>query len=46
MIHIPHEFEKEVFQWVNTYRELRQQMETISQANVERIALFKRTIKE
>lgn len=46
MIHIPREFEKEVFEWVNTYRKLRQQMETISQANVDRIILFKKTVKE
>jgi hypothetical protein len=46
MIHIPHELEKEVFQWVKTYREIRQQMDNISQANVERIVLFKKTVKE
>ena len=46
MLHIPHELEKEVFQWVNNYRELRKQMETISQANVERITVFKKTGKE
>ncbi len=46
MIHIPHELEKEVFKWVTTYRELRQQMETISQSNVERIVLSKKTVKE
>ena len=46
MLHIPHQFENEVFKWVTTYRELREQMETISQANVERITLFKKTGKE
>jgi hypothetical protein len=46
MLHIPHEMENEVFDWVQAYRELRKQMETISQANVERITLFKNTAKE
>lgn len=46
MLHIPHEMENEVFEWVHTYRELRKQMETISQANVERITLLKNTAKE
>ena len=46
MLHIPHELENEVFKWVDTYRELRKQMETISQANVERITLFKKAGKE
>lgn len=39
MIHIPHELENAVFEWVNTYQELWKQMETISQANIERITL-------
>jgi len=42
MFHIPHQLENEVFQWVDTYRDIWKQMETISQAHVERIALFKR----
>lgn len=46
MLHIPHELENEVFDWVHTYRELRKEMETISQSNVERITLFKNTAKE
>jgi hypothetical protein len=46
MLHIPHEMENEVFDWVQAYRELRKEMETISQANVERITLFKNTVKE
>ena len=46
MLHIPHELENEVFKWVATYRELWEQMETISQANVERIALLKKAGKE
>ena len=46
MLHIPHEMEKEVFDWVYAYRELKQEMETISQANVERITLLKKTAKE
>jgi hypothetical protein len=46
MIHIPHELENEVFKWVDAYRELRTQMQTISQANVERITLFKKSAKE
>jgi len=40
MLHIPHELESEVFEWVKNYRELRKAMETISQANVERITLL------
>ena len=39
MLHIPHELENEVFEWVNTYRELWKQMETISQATVERMRM-------
>lgn len=46
MFHVPHELEHEVFKWVDAYRELRKQMEIISQANVERITLFKKTNKE
>jgi len=46
MLHIPHELEDEVFEWVKNYRELRKAMETISQANVERITLLKNTAKE
>jgi hypothetical protein len=46
MLHVPHELEHEVFKWVDAYRELRKQMEIISQANVERITLFKKTDKE
>ncbi|MGD0887284.1 MAG: DUF6788 family protein [Thermodesulfovibrionales bacterium] len=46
MLHVPHELENEVFEWVNTYRELRKHMETISHATVERIARFKKTEKE
>lgn len=46
MLHIPHELENDVFKWVDTYRELWKQMETISQANVERITLLKKTDKE
>jgi hypothetical protein len=46
MIHIPHELENDVFDWVHAYRELRKEMETISQANIERITLFKNTAKE
>jgi hypothetical protein len=45
MLHIPHTLEDEVFQCVNTYRELWKEMETISQANVERITLGKKTVK-
>ena len=46
MLHIPHELASEVFKWVKNYRELRKAMETISQANVERITLLKNTAKE
>jgi len=46
MLHIPHELENEVFKWVDAYREIRKHMETISQANVERITLYKKTNKE
>jgi len=42
MVHIPREWEKPVFDWVKTYQELWKQMETISQANVERITLAKK----
>lgn len=45
MLHIPHKLEDEVFNWVDTYQELWKQMETISEANVERIALLKKTVK-
>jgi hypothetical protein len=45
MLHIPHTLENEIFKWVRNYRELRKQMETISQANVERITLGKKTGK-
>ena len=46
MLHIPHELEDEVFEWAKNYRELRKAMETVSQANVERITLLKNTAKE
>lgn len=42
MVHIPHDLESAVFEWVHTYQELWKQMETISQAGVERIALSKK----
>jgi hypothetical protein len=42
MVHIPHELEKSVFDWVKTYQALWKQMEAISQANVERITLAKK----
>ena len=42
MVHIPHELKNAVFEWVNTYQELWKQMETISQASVERINLSKK----
>jgi len=46
MLHIPHQREKEVFEWVRIYREVRKEMETISQATVERITRCKKTDKE
>jgi len=42
MIHIPHGLENTVFEWVHTYQELWKQMETISQASVERINRLKK----
>jgi len=42
MVHIPHEWEESVFDWVKAYQELWKQMEAISQANVERITLAKK----
>ncbi len=42
MIHIPREWEDAVFEWVKTYQELWKQMETISQASLERITLSKK----
>ncbi len=42
MIHVPREWEKTVFDWVKNYQELWKQMETISQASVERITLSKK----
>lgn len=42
MVHIPHELEPEVFKWVATYQELWKQLETISQASIERIAQSKK----
>lgn len=46
MIHIPHELEHSVFQCVNTYQNLWKQMETISQASVERIVSGKKGRQE
>ena len=46
MLHVPHELENEVFEWVTTYRDLWKQMETISHATVERLTQFKKTGKE
>jgi hypothetical protein len=42
MVHIPHAWEESVFQWVHTYQDLWKQMEIISQANFQRIALSKK----
>jgi hypothetical protein len=42
MVHIPHEWENSVFEWINTYQELWKQMEIISQTNFQRITLFKK----
>ena len=41
MIHIPHELKHSVFQWVDTYQNIWKQMETISQASVERVISVK-----
>lgn len=43
MVHIPHAWETDVFEWVKTYQELWKQMETISQASLERITLSKKS---
>lgn len=42
MMHIPRELEDAYFEGVKTYQELWKQLETISQANVERITLSKK----
>jgi hypothetical protein len=42
MMHIPRELEDVYFEGVRTYQELWKQLETISEANVERITLAKK----
>ena len=42
MMHIPRELEDAYFEGVKTYQELWKQLETISEATVERIILSKK----
>ena len=39
MICIPRQIEKDVFDWIRTYKEITKHMDTISQASLERMAL-------